>query len=258
MFPELTLPFGIHLPTYGIFLALAHLLGVTIFLLSVHRHRLPLSPIVDLIFIVIFSGLAGARVLYVLGHGAEFSGQGLKFLRLWEGGLSFYGGFFAAFPIYFAYLYLRGLPVFTISDLAAPILPLCMGIIRLGCLCAGCCYGLPTRLPWGVHLHSELVPPELRPLALHPTQLYESFSLFVLAGILFWLAEKKILPRGVLATGSIMAYALLRIGLDFFRADIDRNFLLSWLSFSQIAAVFVFLCGIGLLAYLCRGKNLLQ
>lgn len=239
MYPQLLPGFS----SYGIFLALAHIVGVASVLRLVQKRGFALEPFVNLIFLIIFSGLLGARAAYVLEHwNAEFRGQEWKIWRLWEGGLSFHGGFFLAFPSYLAFLRRSRLPILAVSDIVAPVLPLCMGIIRLGCFCVGCCYGFPTTLPWGVGAQH-----------LHPTQLYEASALFVLSALLFARSRRNPWPSGVLATLSIMAYAGLRFGLDFLRADMEHTFFA--LSLSQLAAGIIFLTGAALLFFLLRKRN---
>ncbi|MGE3263019.1 MAG: prolipoprotein diacylglyceryl transferase [Bacteriovoracia bacterium] len=253
MLPFLHLPFLPPISTYGIFLALAHLAGIALLLTLVRRRGLPVGKYVDLIFVVLVTGLFGARVAYVLGHQSEFAGRWLHGFLLWEGGLSFHGGFFFAFPSFLAFLYFSKLPILESSDIASPVLPLAMGIIRLGCFCAGCCFGIPTQLPWGVHLSSRLVPPELATEHLHPTQLYESFSLLLLA--FFFLRELKLrrFPVGTLGILSVFFYAWLRFALDFFRGDLTHGFLgYAWLTFSQASALLMIATGICLLIWVHR------
>ncbi len=60
-----------------------------------------------------------------------------------------------------------------------------IGIGRLGCYVAGCCYGAPTHQPWGVVFAN--VDQQLR----HPTQLYELIFHFSMAGLLIWIAHKN-------------------------------------------------------------------
>ncbi|MGZ3711507.1 MAG: prolipoprotein diacylglyceryl transferase [Bdellovibrionota bacterium] len=237
-------------PSYGLFLALAHFAGIALLLTLVKRRGLPVSKYVDLIFVVLFSALIGARAAYVLGHLAEFHGRWLHIALVWEGGLSFHGGFFTAFPSYLAFLYFSRLPILESSDLAAPVLPLAMSIIRLGCFCAGCCYGLPTHLPWGMMFHSNQIPPELAAEHLHPSQLYESAALLLLA--LFLLRELRLrrFPVGTLGILSIFLYAWIRLGLDFLRGDLIHGFLgLEWLTFSQASALLMIVVGTMLLIW---------
>ena len=87
-----------------------------------------------------------------------------------------------------------------------------VGIGRLGCFTAGCCYGTPTRLPWGV------VFPAVGGLPRHPTQLYEFVFHLSLAGLLFWLRYRDML-RGQLIKLYIMSYVVYRFLTEFIRPE---------------------------------------
>ena len=88
----------------------------------------------------------------------------------------------------------RGHPVGTGLDLITPPMLGAWAIGNLGCFLAGCCWGPTTSMPWGVRFFSDLLPPELRGVPVHPSQLYSLASdLLVLAFVLAW-------PRGAPGT----------------------------------------------------------
>lgn len=228
-------------------------MGIAFLLTLVKQRGLPVSRYIDLIFVVLISGLIGARTAYVAGHWSEFAGRTGHILLLWEGGLSFHGGFFFAFPAFIAFLYFTRLPILESSDIAAPVLPLVMAIIRLGCLGAGCCYGIPTSLPWGVLNHSTQIPPALAGVHLHPTQFYESGMLLLLSFFLWRELKRRRLPAGTLGILSIFLYAWIRLGLDFLRGDLIHKFLGGgWLTFSQASAMLMIVTGVFLLVWVNR------
>jgi phosphatidylglycerol:prolipoprotein diacylglycerol transferase len=88
---------------------------------------------------------------------------------------------------------------------AAPV-ALAVGIGRLACFRAGCCYGTPTRLPWGVAFPTALDDPAA---PRHPTQLYEAAFHFMMAGVLVWLGRRGAF-RGQLIKLYILAYLAYR------------------------------------------------
>lgn len=65
-----------------------------------------------------------------------------------------------------------------------------VAIGRLGCFQAGCCYGRPTKLPWGVVFATAIDGPALRR---HPTQLYEAVFHLAMALLLAWLTRRDLL-----------------------------------------------------------------
>ncbi len=84
-----------------------------------------------------------------------------------------------------------------------------VGIGRIGCFVAGCCYGTPTELPWGVRFATaDLLEGVDAPR--HPTQLYESFFHFTMAAILWHLQKSAIWP-GHLVKFYIIAYLVYRL-----------------------------------------------
>lgn len=87
-----------------------------------------------------------------------------------------------------------------------------VAIGRLGCFVAGCCYGLPTQLPWG--MRSAIHDSTLR----HPTQLYEFLFHISMAAAMLWLARLGIW-KGQLAKFYILSYLLYRLGTEVLRPE---------------------------------------
>lgn len=95
------------------------------------------------------------------------------------------------------------------GDAFAIAVPLSLGIGRVACLLAGCCYGAPSDVPWHVHLAGA---------DRHPVQLYEAALDFALAGLVY-LARDQPRPAGDLFKLSLIGYASIRVLLDPFRGD---------------------------------------
>ncbi|HLE62377.1 MAG TPA: prolipoprotein diacylglyceryl transferase, partial [Pyrinomonadaceae bacterium] len=91
---------------------------------------------------------------------------------------------------------------------------------RQGCFAAGCCWGKPTDLPWGVkfgQLGHEItgVPTDV---FLHPTQLYESFSMLIVFFFLLWLHRRRRFSGQVILAYALL-YSVIRFAIEFVRAD---------------------------------------
>jgi len=118
------------------------------------------------------------------------------------------------------------LPFWKVADAFAPGVALGQAIGRQGCFAAGCCWGKPTDAFCGVHFtvqgHENTGVPIYKPdgseLYLHPTQLYESFAMLIVFGILIYLHRKKRFDGQVLI-GYMILYSIIRFTIEFFRDD---------------------------------------
>ena len=149
----------------------------------------------------------------------------VEFLR--AGGV-FYGGLLGA--IAGCYFFLRKNPSVSflrIADIAAPAIPLGQAIGRIGCFSAGCCWGSHSELPWAVTFSNDyahgLTGVPLHE-AIHPVQLYESFSWLLLFLILLAALRKKTFPvPGQLFAVYLISFGIIRFILEFFRGDLYRG-----------------------------------
>jgi phosphatidylglycerol:prolipoprotein diacylglycerol transferase len=107
--------------------------------------------------------------------------------------------------------WMLGVRIKTGDSFAAPVAA-AIGIGRLGCFHAGCCYGMPTHLPWGVHF------PNVDSLPRHPTQLYEAAFHLTAAIVLYWLWARGLF-RGQLIKLYILSYLAYRFLTEFIRPE---------------------------------------
>lgn len=233
MHPILFVAFGREIPSYGVALALALASGVAGLLYFGRKRGIESGALVDLMYVCLFAGLLGARLFYVSFHPQEFTELKRMFF-VWQGGLSQVGGLLFALPAYFLYLRRRKLPLWELSDLIGFLMPFCQAMIRLGCFAAGCCGGKECALPWSVVFAN-----------MHPTQLYESGSLFLLSALLFMLWKKQKLQRGDIACLYFVGEGALRFSVDFLRAD-HLPVLLGY-SVTQLASLVLFVGALALL-----------
>jgi phosphatidylglycerol:prolipoprotein diacylglycerol transferase len=221
MYPELFKIGNFPINTYGVFLALAFLCAILIAVKLAARDGLPREKIYDLCLWMLVSSLIGSKVLMLFtepeyrDHPSQL--LSLDFLR--SGGV-FYGGLIAA--ILAGYLLMRRykLPWWKTADACAPGIAIGNFFGRQGCFAAGCCWGKPTTLPWGVKF-SELgheitgVPVGV---PLHPTQLYESFAMLLVFVFLLWLHKRRLFEGQVILFYALL-YSLVRFSIEFFRDD---------------------------------------
>ena len=199
-------------------MAVAFLFGTWLALREARRLHLDEDRVVSVILVALVAGVLGARMLYVLEHVSEFRREWGSVLALWQGGLTLYGGLVAG--VFGGLLMGRrlGLPIWVTADALTPSLMIGSAIGRVGCYLNGCCYGRPTRLPWGVSFPPDsFAGLDYGNAKIHPSQLYFSLAGVVLFAII-WLLRKRTGPPGVLFWMSLMLMALVRIPLDFTRA----------------------------------------
>ncbi len=256
MHPTLWKFSGLELHSYGLLLAIAFLLGIQIFVSRARARGIPEESMQTLSLWLLVLAIVGARALFVVTHWADYAADPLAVLRLWEGGLILYGGYFFAIAGGILYVRSRGLRVWRVADAAAPSMALGIGIGRLGCFMNGCCYGLPTTLPWGVRFPAESVPSYMFPGShLHPSQLYLSLAGL---GIFLWLlmADRKTHFEGWLFWTYIAVDAAFRFMLDFTRFYDSSSAIgsLGRLSFNmnQILSAGLIVLSLAMLAILAR------
>ncbi len=238
---SLTIP--IH--TYGLMIAIGFILAVKLMRSLAVREKISPDKIADLAFWCLVSGLAGGRILFVITRWEYFSEHPMDILKIWQGGLVFFGGLIGATLTALIILRAQKLSFWRVADVMLPGLTLSHVFGRFGCFGAGCCHGSATDVPWAVKLNSELVEPALRNVPIHPTQLYESFSLLLLLGILLIVFRRKKFD-GQVALTYFMLYPILRSVIEVYRGDSIRGFLIEdVLSTSQAISIVVFLAALG-------------
>jgi phosphatidylglycerol:prolipoprotein diacylglycerol transferase len=208
----------VHVRSYGLMLAVAFLAGTWLALREARRLHLDEDKLVSTILVALVCGVLGARGLYVLEHVAEFRREWGSVLALWQGGLTLYGGLVAGTLAGLLAARRLNLPMWTVADVLTPSLAIGGMFGRVGCFLNGCCYGRPTRLPWGV-----VFPPdsfaglEFGNARIHPSQLYFALANLALFAIVWPLRSRWRVP-GTLFWTYLALFALVRIPLDFTRA----------------------------------------
>jgi phosphatidylglycerol:prolipoprotein diacylglycerol transferase len=256
MYPEIFHIGSFPVNTYGVFLALAFLCAILITVKLAARDGLPREKIYDLCLWMLLSSLIGSKILMLFTE-PEYRDHpwqllSLDFLR--SGGV-FYGGLIGA--ILSGYFLMRRykLPWWKTADACAPGIAIGNFFGRQGCFAAGCCWGKPTTLPWGVkftELGHEItgVPIDV---PLHPTQLYESFAMLIVFFFLFWLHKRRRFDGQVILLYALL-YSIVRFAIELLRddprGDIFGLTTLTGLSTSQLISIIV---GTAALVLLIRG-----
>ena len=239
-------------------IALAFFAGVIYVRVVTKRDGLPFEPFLTLSYILIFGGVFGARLAYVLMHPEEFSGHWTDTFNPFAhgqfgiAGLNLYGGVVTAITLALVYLYWRKMPVLRVFDYFAPALGLGLFLGRIGCFCNGCCFGTPTDLPWGV-----VFPPGSIPWfvygsqPLHPAQLYSSlYGLGLFFGMHFLLKRKRF--HGQVAASFLMIEAVFRFAIEsvrYYETDMYVSFDGLHPTFNHLISIALMLFGAGMYWY---------
>ncbi len=185
----------------------------------------------DLAVWLMISGIAGARLGYVLANMEDFATRPWDIVRLDKGGLIFFGGFIAACAAVIVFARLRHERLWPVADFTVSALPLGHAIGRIGCFLNGCCYGTPSTVPWSVKLHGALR---------HPVQLYEALLNIGIYLILLSSYRRKIGEGRVFAL-YLFLYSTERFMIEFLRGD--ERLRLHGLSMAQYICIVLFAAG---------------
>ena len=239
----------ITLYTYGILVTAGVILGLLYARRQAARAGVPAREIWNLGVYMIFGALIISKLWLVLGDWSYFlaNPRDVFSLTMVQSAGTFYGGLLGAILTATVYVRWQKLPLLPVLDIAAAALPLSHGIGRLGCFAAGCCFGKPTALPWGVTFTDEaanqLAGTPLN-ISLHPTQLYEAAAEFLNFLLLIWIGARQKFPGQILGA-YFMLYGTERGVIEFFRGDPGRTMMFhESVSLMQIISVGLIFVGL--------------
>ena len=253
MYPRLLELGPITVYTYGVLLAAAYLLGLKLAMVRAQARNLDHTRVLDLGIYIIISALLGAKLLLLVTDWRTFTSSPGELLTLVRSGGVFYGGLIVAVAVSLWYIQRVGLPLWTTCDVFAPGIALGHVIGRLGCLFAGCCYGKPTSLPWGITFTDPFAAANVgTPLntPLHPTQLYEAGAEALILIILLATESRGRRFAGRTFWLYMLLYAVSRFIVEIFRGDPRGN--VGVFSTSQFISVLLAPLAIAMLVYLSR------
>jgi phosphatidylglycerol:prolipoprotein diacylglycerol transferase len=193
MFPVLFRIGTFEVTSFGVMVAIAALVGITVFTRELRRSRLP-EDASNAAVAGVLGGLLGAKVIWSLEFAGTAPFADLLFSR---GGLSWFGGFAGGITTGLWMLRRYRVPLVAGLAAASPALAIGHAIGRIGCFLVGDDYGKPSNLPWAVAFPKGLPPTDI---PVHPTQLYETAALAMLAVLLLRLRRAGVPDRTVLAT----------------------------------------------------------
>ncbi len=192
----------------------------------------------DLLFYGVLGVILGGRLGYVLFYKASYYlAHPLEILALWQGGMSFHGGFLGVLVALAWLAHKRNLRWLQLTDFIAPLVPPGLAFGRLGNFINGELWGRPTDVPWA------MVFPQVDNLPRHPSQLYQFALEGVLLFTLLWLYARRPRPVGAVSGLFLIGYGSFRFLAEFAREPDDFLGLLSfgmsmgqWLSLPMVVA----------------------
>jgi len=234
--------------TYGVLVAAGVLLGLWYARRQAPRAGLDPDQVWNLGIYMVLAGLILAKVWLVLSSWDYYFAhpRDIFSIATFQSGGTFYGGLAGSVLMIVVYTYVQKISVLAVLDTFCAALPLGHAIGRLGCFAAGCCFGKPTSLPWGVTFTNPLAQQLAgTPLGipLHPTQLYEVALELVNFVLLVWLGARQRFTGQIL--GAYLAlYGMERGILEFFRGDPGRTLMFhDKVSLMQLVSVGMILTG---------------
>lgn len=239
-------------------LAISFFVGILYIRRRAIREHLDPNFALNLAFLIIFSGIIGARVFYVIFHWSDFSSNPLSAFNPFGSsgqfgiaGLNLYGGVVFALVSTLFYVRYKRQPLWQTCDVFAPAVALGIFISRIGCFLNGCCFGIPGDLPICVVFPEGSIPHHhFGDQALHPTQLYSSAYGLLLFIVLHNFDKRKSFYGSTFAL-LLMLEAVFRFAIEYVRyyepAMRTHLFGISF-TYNHLIAVGLFL--LGLVTYL--------
>jgi phosphatidylglycerol:prolipoprotein diacylglycerol transferase len=210
---------------YGLLIASAVIIGVTLSQYLAKRRNVDPNLIGDLAIWLVIAAIPCARLYYVLFEWDQYAQRPEDIIAIWKGGIAIHGAILGGLLATIIFSRIQKVSIWLLADLVVPSLILGQAIGRWGNFFNSEAFGRPTDLPWKLY-----IPPQQRPAEyisydyFHPTFLYESLwdlMVFALLMYLFFrdLNRRPHLKVGTLALVYMVAYSLGRFWIEGLRTD---------------------------------------
>jgi phosphatidylglycerol:prolipoprotein diacylglycerol transferase len=187
----------------------------------------------------------GGRIGYILFYDLPSVIENpIRAIEIWNGGMSFHGGFLGAIIAIVLFARRNGIPVWSMLDTIAAVVPIGLFFGRIANFVNGELWGRLSSMPWAI------VFPTGGPFARHPSQLYEAGleGLLLLAVLALMIFRFRVLKQPGIVSGTfVMGYAFCRIFVEFFREpDKQLGYLLgtNWLTMGMILSTPMIVIGL--------------
>ena len=216
----------------------------------------------DLILWIMLGIILGGRIGYIIAYDTSVIWEHpLQMFQIWQGGMSFHGGFLGVMTASLLYCRAKKLDVASIlnlGDALAAAAPIGLFFGRLANFVNGELWGRPTTLPWGMDFCNKYIlqqyggvcpaDPDGLPVLRHPSQLYEALGEGVILFTLMWLLIHrfgKLKQPGLIMGVFIAGYGIVRILLENVRNPDAQmpDFLRHWITMGMILSIPMVLVG---------------
>lgn len=230
---------------YGIIISLSIYLSGVMSERYSKKQGLRSDVIWDFLVVGVLGGVLGARAYHVVSEWAYYSTNPSEIIKVWNGGLAFYGALVGGFASVYLYAKQKNINLLPYLDIIALSLPLAQAIGRVGNYFNQELYGLPTQLPWKMYIAPEnrLAGYESTEY-FHPLFAYEivlNLFLFISLNLIFR-KQSKLAGTGYFIFIYLAGYSLIRFGLEFLRI---QSWNINEVNVAQMLALFVFITAAG-------------
>lgn len=237
---------------YGLLIATAVLIGVSLSQHLAKRRHINPDLLGDLVIWLVVASIPAARLYYVLFEWSEYAQNPERIIAIWQGGIAIHGAILGGTVAALIFARVKQISFWQLADLVAPSLILGQAIGRWGNFFNSEAFGDPTNLPWKLFIPSDRRPPEYADFAyFHPTFLYESLWDLMVFGLLLTLFFRGLnglrLKVGTLFLVYLVAYSLGRLWIEGLRTD---SLMLGPLRIAQVVSLMGISLGLAGLAWL--------
>ena len=218
---------------YGLLIAAAVLIGVTLSQYLAKKRQVNPDLLADLAIWLVIGAIPGARLYYVTFQWQQYAQRPWwNALAIWQGGIAIHGAIIGGTIATIIFARLNRVSLWQLLDLALPSVILGQAIGRWGNFFNSEAFGKPTSLPWKLY-----IAPRYRPIELaqseyfHPTFLYESLWNLGIFALIIWLffwglrnrdceaSRRHRLKTGTITAVYLIGYSLGRVWIEWLRTD---------------------------------------
>ena len=231
---------------YGLMYVFGFLGGYALAIYRIGRGLFPINreQMADLLTWIALGVILGGRSGYMIFYQpARLLDEPLSLFFIWEGGMAFHGGLIGVIALTWVFARRHRVAPLALGDALAPLIPIGLGLGRLGNFIGGELWGRPTDMHWG------MVFPRADALSRHPSQLYQFALEGIVLFVVLWTFSAKSRPSGQVTGLFLLGYGVFRFAVEFVREpDAHLGFIwLSWMTMGQLLSIPMIAVGIWLL-----------